>query len=227
MQERESTTANLIIGNFHELSMNFLQPLINISILGESVILRASLNCHSSFCAYDKKRELEILRLSLNYSGRGKRPVIQWGTGIRRQKINQPSSRVPVRGSQHPFSTRLSPAVLCEEADFLSKSRGICASESIAKAPPEAGGTRLRQVDPRARLSIAGVSEADATEPHRTALQSRVELVSSSRDGSSHRATRVSALGDLTKGRGPRRERAHWERVGRWRRRISSRGGSD
>ena len=65
MQERESTTANLIIGNFHELSMNFLQPLINISILGESVILRASLNCHSSFCAYDKKRELEILRLSL------------------------------------------------------------------------------------------------------------------------------------------------------------------
>ena len=172
---------------------------------------------------------MEILRLSLNYSGRGgKRPVIPpRRQKIRRQKINQPSSRVPVRGSQHPFSTRLSPAVLCEEADFLSKSRGICASESIAKAPPEAGGTRLRQVDPRARLSIAGVSEADATEPHRTALQSRVELVSSSRDGSSHRAVRVSALGDLTKGRGPRRERAHWERVGRWRRRISSRGGSD
>lgn len=51
--------------------MNFLQPLINIYNLGESVILRASLTCLSSFCANDKKRELEILRLSLNYSGRG------------------------------------------------------------------------------------------------------------------------------------------------------------
>ena len=49
--------------------MNFLQPLINIYNLGESVILRASLNCHIRHSAHSAmikgKRELEILRLSL------------------------------------------------------------------------------------------------------------------------------------------------------------------